>query len=114
MSIESIDESKSSSSELACRTSPQITESLFEYFLDSITSTCPLGPVKFRLEGGILYVAPPAWSPQLRENIEQFLDYAENKEAADQAAKAKEALSNERNRRKSIEVAARTFGVPIK
>jgi hypothetical protein len=112
--IESIDRQSSSEIELACRTAPPIDQIVFQHFCRLLTSAGKLSTVKFREEGGKLYIGASAWTPQLRDTIDSFLTNAENASAHAQKAQAEKTRLERHKKESAIEAAAKALGVPIK
>jgi hypothetical protein len=112
--IESIDRQYSSETELACTTAPPLDDYVFQHFCGLLKSTGKLDTVKFREEGGRLYISAASWSPHLRDTIDSFLTSAENASAQARHAHAEKTRLERHKRERAIDAAAKALGVPIK
>jgi molybdopterin-guanine dinucleotide biosynthesis protein A len=112
--IESIDRQCSSETELACRTAPPLDQCVFQHFCALLKSAGKLDAVKFREDGGRLYITAASWTPQLRDTIDSLLTSAENASAQAQKAQAETTRLERHKKDRAIEAAAKALGVPIK
>jgi hypothetical protein len=99
---------------LACRTAPPLDQLVFKQFCTLAKSAGKLSAVKFREEGGRLFISAASWTPQLRDTIDGLLTSAESATVQAHQAQAEKTRLERHKRERAIEAAAQALGIPIK
>ncbi len=113
MKIVSISEQHSKTGEIAFRTAPPINEAIYDKLLPAWRASQLLAGTPVKITGGLFIVRPSEITPELARAIQQLLDEAEQAvfRAEDEAREQAEVQRGEK--RKTLEAAARIFGVEI-
>jgi hypothetical protein len=114
MIIEYIDRQFSSEVELACKTAPPLDKEVFQHFRKLVIGHGPLAMVKFREEGGRLYISSAPWSPKLRDTIDSLLTSAETAAAQAHRIQAEQTRIETHKKERALDAASKALGLPIK
>jgi hypothetical protein len=112
--IESIERELSSEMELACRTVPPLDSFVFQQFCLLLKAAGKFDIARFREQEGMLFIRGAAWTTQLRDTIDSFLNNAETAAGPARQVLAEKTRLERHRKDRAIEVAAKAFGVPVK
>jgi hypothetical protein len=102
-----------SENELACKTSPPLTQEVFQEFKNHLSKTVAFASVQFRESEGLLYVTSPSFSSILISNIDNLLSQVEKVLAMRQEAETKQARLDKEKKDRTIKAMADAAGLPI-